>query len=553
MGAWKYNTEKIEKSQLLCYLRHMREKYAIPKEVRTVMETLQKSGHEAYVVGGCVRDLLRGEKPKDWDITTSAKPEEILALFPESFYENKFLTVTIKTGSEDATLAEIEVTTFRAEGKYTDKRHPDEVRFAETLEEDLSRRDFTINAIAMGIKSEARNPKSETISKSKIQNNKHFLNLEHSNLEFVSNFDIRISNFQLFDPFGGQNDLQAKVIRAVGNPDERFQEDALRMMRSVRLAAQLGFAIEEKTYAAIQKYAGLLEYIAKERIRDELVKIVMTQAGREGIELLHELGLLKYVMPELEQGIGVENRPRIFTIWEHNIKAFEYGAQKEYSLEVRLAALLHDVAKPATKGPMKNGEWTFYGHDVVGAKMAARMLGRLHFPRGMTEKIAILIRWHLFKYDPDEGITDSSIRRLIRHVGAENMEDLVKLRICDRMGMGVPKAVPYRLRHFQFRVEKILREEETPTAKMLKVNGEDVMKILGIPPGQKVGRVLEVLLQEAMDDPECNDKEKLEARVKELGRLSDEELVRIAEKAESKVELAETERVASIKEKYYVK
>lgn len=498
----------------------------IPKEVLGVVQKLQEAGHEAYPVGGSVRNILlvrysvreggHEAKPTDWDVTTSAKPEEILKLFTESFYENKFLTVTVKTGSDDPTLKEIEVTTFRAEGKYTDKRHPDEVRFASTLKEDLSRRDFTINAMALQLGSEA-------------------------------------SKLEIIDPFSGQEDLQKKLIRAVGNPQERFEEDALRIMRAVRFAVQLGFTIEEKTEEAIQRSQGGLHFVAKERIRDELIKIVGMPDARHGIELLHELGLLKHVIPELEEGIGVENRPRIFTIWEHNLKAFEYGVKTKFPTDVRIAALLHDVGKPRTKGPMKNNEWTFYGHDVMGAKMATQILGRLHFPHDTVEKIAKLIRWHLFKYDPDEGITDSSIRRLIRHVGAENMNDLVKVRICDRMGMGVPKAVPYRLRHFQFRVEKILREEEAPTPKMLKINGDDIMKILGISPGKKVGHILEVLLQEAIDYPMCNERERLEARVRELGVLSDEELMQIADAAESKTELAEDQRISSIKVKYYVK
>src|SRR3989344_6008243 len=185
--------------------------------------------------------------------------------------------------------------------------------------------------------------------------------------------------------------------------------------------------------------------------------------------------------------------------------------------------------------------------------MAAEILLRLHFPKEKVEKIATLIRWHLFKYDPDEGITDSSVRRLIRHVGAENMEDLVKLRMCDRMGMGVPKALPYRLRHFQFRVEKILREEEEPTPKMLKVNGGDIMRILNISPGVKIGRVIEVLLQEVIDDPTLNPRENLELRVENLGKLSDDELIKLAEVAESKVEMTEDERISLIKAKYYVK
>lgn len=497
----------------------------IPVEVLEVIEKLQKGGHEAYMVGGCVRDLLRGEKPKDWDVTTSAKPEEITKIFPDSFYENKFLTVTVKTDSVEPTLKEVEVTTFRAEGKYTDKRHPDEVRFAKTLEEDLSRRDFTINALALSV------------------------------VEGMAG--------EIIDLFGGQEDLKKKLIRAVGDPEKRFEEDALRMVRATRLATELefsarggpapGWKIEEKTGQAIKKLAGNLQLIAKERIRDELIKVFTTSRARKGIELLHELGLLKLIAPEVEEGIGVENRPRIFTIWEHNLKALEYGAKQGFPIDVRIAALLHDVGKPRTKGPKKNDEWTFYGHDVVGGRMASQILERLHFPRDTIQKISTLIRWHLFKYDPDEGITDSSVRRLIRNVGAGNMADLVRVRICDRMGMGVPKAVPYRLRHFQFRVEKILREEEVPTPKMLKVNGEEVMNILGISPGPKVGHVLEVLLQEVMDEPVRNTHENLEARIKKLGELSEEELVKIAEAAEHKVDMVEDDRVSSIKAKYYVK
>lgn len=507
----------------------------IPQEVRAIVEILAKAGYEAYPVGGCVRDLLRGETPKDWDVTTSAKPEEIMALFPGSFYENAFLTVTVKTESEDPALAEVEITTFRAEGKYTDKRHPDEVRFARTLEEDLSRRDFTVNAMALD---------------TGIRNKE--LGIRGEKQESNNSLSI-IPNSIVIDPFGGQKDLEKKLIRAVGDPDARFGEDALRMMRAVRLAAELGCTIEEKTEAAITTHAGDLAFIAKERVRDELVKIVETPRAGEGIRALQRLGLLTHIIPELEQGIGVENRPRVFTIWEHNLKAFEYGVKTGYATDVRIAALLHDVGKPATKGPEKNNEWTFYGHDVVGGRMAASILSRLRFPRDTVEKIATLIRWHLFKYDPDEGITDSSVRRLIRRVGAANMNDLVKVRICDRMGMGVPKALPYRLRHFQFRVEKILREEEAPSVKKLKINGDDVMKILDIPPGVRIGKILEVLLQEVMDDPVKNIKEYLQERVAQLGKMSDEELIRLAEASESKIELAEDERVSSIKAKYYVK
>jgi len=441
----------------------------------------------------------------------------------DAFYENKFFTVTVKTGSEDLALKEIEITTFRAEGKYTDRRHPDEVRFAETLEEDLSRRDFTVNALALSV------------------------------AEGMAG--------DIIDFFDGQADLKKKIIRAVGNPTERFEEDALRMMRAVRLATELsaqggpaaGWEIEKNTFAAVKKLSGHLAFIAKERIRDELMKIIGAAKAREGIELLEETGLLAHIIPELREGIGVTNRPKIFTIWEHNLKALEYGAKTRFSPEVCLIALMHDIGKPRAKGPMKNDEWTFYGHDMIGSKMAAGILTRLHFSSDFVKKAAILIRWHLFKYDPDEGVTDSSVRRLIRNVGPENMTDLVKLRICDRMGMGVPKAVPYRLRHFQFRVEKILREEEAPTPKMLKIRGDDIMRILEIEPGPKIGQIIEVLMQEVIDEPEKNNSEYLELRVKELGGLSSDELKKIASEAEEKVELAEDERISNIKSKYWVK
>ncbi len=496
-----------------------RQSIEAPAEVLGVIEMLNKSGFEAYAVGGCVRDLLLGQKPKDWDVTTNAMPEKIREIFPESFYENKFFTVTVKTGSEDETLREIEVTTFRAEGRYEDKRHPEDVKPAKTLGEDLARRDFTVNALA--------------------------LDLSKSDFHFV-----------VVDPFGGQKDLEQKLIRAVGEPEERFGEDALRMLRAARLATELGFTIELKTKEAIIKNSGWLQAISKERARDEFSKLLMSERAWPGLELLHEVGLLKHIVPELEVGIGCgQNKHHIFPVWEHNMRALDYAAKQNWPLDVRMGALLHDVAKPHTKqGDGPNS--TFYGHDVVGSKMAVQILSRLRYPEAFIEKMSKLVRWHLFRYDYEADevqTTDSSIRRLIRNVGVENIEDLVKVRMCDRVGSGVPKAVPYRLRHFQFRVEKILREHEAVKVTMLKVGGEDVMKILGIQPGPKVGHVLNALLEEVMDDPKKNEREHLEKRVAELGGLSDKELVELREKAESRVELLEDQREEEIKRKYYVK
>ena len=494
--------------------------FSIPKEVLAVLDVLKKNKFEAFVVGGSVRDLILGREPGDWDVTTNATPEELVKIFPDSFYENKFLTVTVKTGSDDPRLSEVEITTYRAEGRYSDQRHPDEVRYAKTLEEDLSRRDFTVNAMALGVTSDKRQA---------------------------------TRSYEVIDPFDGQKDLEKKIIRTVGTPKERFGEDALRMLRAVRIATELKFSIEEKTKAAIREHAAWIKVIAGERIRDELAKMFSSPYSSKGVELLEDVGLLQFIMPELREGIDVgQNKHHIYTVWEHNTRALAWADKEKYAVPVKIAALLHDVGKPRCKvgdGP----DSTFYQHDVVGAKMAAVMLERLHFPRDVISKVVRLIRWHLFKYDPNEGITDSAIRRLIRRVEPENIDDLVLVRICDRMGSGVPKAVPYRLRHFQFRVEKILREEEAPTPKMLAIDGTDVMRILSIPPGPKIGFILAALLEEVIDEPQKNSKDYLTSRLAELNQLSIEELKKLAESAESKVELVEDEREAGLKDKYYVK
>lgn len=510
-----------------------------PPEVGEIVAKLQKAGFEAYAVGGCVRDLLLAREPNDWDVTTSAKPEEISRLFPKSFYENKFLTVTVKTEAANSTLEEIEVTTFRAEGKYTDKRHPDEVQFAQTLKEDLSRRDFTVNALAL-------DPQGKII-----------------------------------DEFGGLEDLEKKIIRAVGEPEKRFEEDALRMIKAVRMVAQLGFKLEDQTETAIKKLAGNLKFIAKERIRDEFLKIISSERVGEGIEMLSKIGLLKYVAPELEEGIGIDQRgPHKYQVWEHNLRALDYAVSQGWSSRVRLAALLHDVGKPRTR-EKRGGIWTFYGHDVMGAKMSYTLLLRLAFSAKEAEAVANLVRWHLFSYrlhrddqftadlkamgeNPEEKdiedsegdmqeTTDSAIRRLIRRVGAENIEDLVKVRICDRIATGVPKAVPYRLRHFQFRVEKILREGEATNVKMLKIRGDGVMKILKIPPGPRVGYILDTLLEEVLDEPSKNNPDYLQERVVHLGKMSDQELQKLREQSREKVGELEQEREGKIKKKYRVK
>lgn len=496
----------------------------IPKEVKFVIDQLKKKGFEAYIVGGCVRDFLRKVEPEDWDVTTSAKPEEIRKIFPKSFYENKFLTVTVQTKSKNQKLKEIEVTTYRSEAKYSDKRHPDQVRFAKTIKEDLARRDFTVNAIAL---TETKN--------GPVGNDK----------------GLQKSKVKIIDPFGGQEDLKNKIIRAVGNPKERFSEDALRMMRAIRFSAALGqgWKIEKETQGAIKENSFWLSAISKERIRDELMKIIMSERAAEGIELLRELGLLKYIIPEIEEGYGVaQNKHHIFECYEHYLKSLDFAAKKNFNKYVRLASLLHDIGKPRVKAG-EGKDATFYNHEVVGAKMTFQILNRLNFSKKDIEKIGKLVRYHLFYYNPGE-VGQSSIRKLLRKVGPENMEELLQIRMADRIGSGVPKAEPYKLRHLKYLVEKV--SQDPISVKMLKVNGNDVMEMLKINPGPKVGLVLDVLLSQVLEDPKKNKKEFLEKEIKKIEKLSDKELERLAQKSKKKREEIETKRDEMTKKKYWV-
>jgi len=484
----------------------------IPTEVLEVVKRLNLNGFEAYIVGGCVRDFLRKVEPEDWDITTSAKPQEIMKIFPKSFYENRFFTVTVLTESKDPRLKEIEITTFRKEAKYTDMRHPDFVDFAKDLNEDLKRRDFTVNAMAL-----------------KIDDGK----------------------FHVIDLFGGQKDLKNKIIKAVGDPRERFLEDALRMLRAVRFSVTLGpgWDIEEKTKESIKKNASLIANISPERIRDEFLKIIMCERAAEGIEMMRELNLLKYIIPELEEGYKVaQNKHHIYDCYEHYLRSLDYAAKKGFNMYVRLAALFHDIGKPRTKrGEGPNA--TFYNHEIVGAKMTEEILNRLRFSKRDIEKIVKLVRYHLFYYNPGE-VRESSVRRLLRKVGKENIEELLQLRISDRIGSGVPKAEPYRLRHLRYMIEKV--SKDPISVKMLNVDGNDVMEILKIKPGPKVGQVLHILLNEVIDDPKKNDKNFLKKEIERLGKLPDEKIAELAKKAKENIEKIEEKEDEMIKRKYWI-
>ncbi len=478
----------------------------LPKEVKEIIVALNKAGFEAYAVGGCIRDFILGREPYDWDITTNAKPEEIQKIFKNSVYENDFGTVAVNTESKDEKLKIIEITTYRVEEKYTDKRHPDIVKFAKKLEDDLSRRDFTVNAIA------------------------------YDGKKFI-------------DPFGGQKDLKNKIIRAVGDPNKRFNEDALRLMRVVRFAVQLGFSIEPETERAVKKNSGDLVAISKERVRDEFSKIIMSENAKTGIEMLRNFGLLKHIIPELEEGINVsQNKHHIYTVWEHNLLSLDWAANHSYKLENRIASLLHDVGKPR----VKKGEGldaTFYNHEVVGAKMTAKILERLKFPKKFIEKVVLLTRYHLFYYNVEE-VTESSVRRLVKNVGPENIDDLLEVRIADRKGSGVPKAEPYKLRHLRAIIEKVSRDPIS--VKMLEINGDDLIKILKIEPGPKIGYILNILLDEVLDDPQKNKKEYLSEQILKLDKKPLKELEKMYKIAQTKTQEVAEEEFRSIKSKYRV-
>jgi len=482
----------------------------VPSEVRTVAEGLRAGGYEAYLVGGCVRDLLLDRTPKDWDVTTNAKPEDIQRLFPESFYENDFGTVGIKTDSEDERLAVIEVTPYRTETGYSDKRRPDSVAFGDNLEEDLARRDFTINAIAYD---EAKG--------------------------------------QIVDPYKGQKDIELKVLRTVGVAAERFEEDALRLMRAVRLVAELEFALDADTAAAILEKGPNLKHVSRERIRDEFVRILESKQPMQALVLAQQLGILEYIAPDLTKGIGIEqNQAHSYDVFGHLMRALQHAADKDWPLELRLAAVFHDVSKPETRRwSDEKKDWTFHGHEVVGARVTRKALENMRFSRETIERVSKLVRWHMFFSDPDQ-ITLSAVRRMIRNVGEENIWDLLNLRICDRIGTGRPKEQPFRFRKYKAMVDEALRDPIS--VGMLKTDGSRIMEKFHMKPGPELGWTLNALLEDVLEDPARNTQEYLDIRTKELIALSPEMLKELGDSGKRKREEKESEELNKILEKHGV-
>ncbi len=477
----------------------------IPEFVKYVSSTLSEAGFSAYLVGGCTRDLLIGRTPIDWDITTSANPDEIIKLFPKTVYENVFGTVLVV---EEETKEVVEVTPFRKEGKYTDRRHPDNVVFSKDIKDDLMRRDFTINALAYSLETS-----------------------------------------ELVDLYNGIEDLSKKVVRTVGDANERFSEDPLRLMRAVRFASQLGFTIESETMISITKNADLLQHISVERIRDELIKIINSNSPAAGIEMLRRFNLLQHIISELLDGVGcLQGGAHKYDVYEHLLHALQHAADKKFSFQIRLAALFHDIGKPKTRRVGEKKAFTFYGHEVVGAKIAKKIMERLKFPKDDIELVYKFVRYHMF-FSDTEVITLSPVRRMIVNVGVDHIWELMQVRECDRVGMAKVEA-PYRLRKYHAMIEQALRDPISP--KQLKIDGSYLMQNLNIKSGPRMGWILHALLEEVIEDPDKNNVEYLSNRTLELEKLSDTELKKRGLIAKNKKEELEEEEIKKLHVKHGV-
>ncbi|MDD4937451.1 MAG: HD domain-containing protein [Candidatus Shapirobacteria bacterium] len=439
----------------------------IPKKVKKIINKFLENKAEIYIVGGGVRDLILGREVNDWDFTTNLTPQEIKKMFPKnSFCNNDFGTFSVVGENEEI----FEITTFRTEQGYSDNRHPDKIKWGKSLEEDLERRDFTINAIAI---------------------------------------EFKDGEIKIIDPFNGQSDLKNKIIKTVGNPDERFKEDGLRLMRAIRIACQIGFEIENETLEAIKRNAELIKNIAEERIRDEIFKILVSPTPSKGINLLKKSGLLEQIIPELLDGVNMAQKGHhIDDVWTHNLKTLDNCDSKNPI--TKLAALLHDVGKPT----VMTGEGktrTFHNHEVVGSRIALDIGKRLRLSKKELDQLFKLTRWHMFTVQETQ--TDKAVRRFIKNVTPDYIDEMISMRRADRLGSG-SKETSWRWELFK---KRIIEVQKQPFAiKDLKVNGLDVMEALKIKPGRKVGEVLEAIFKEVEEDPKLNEREILLKRIKEF-------------------------------------
>lgn len=425
----------------------------IPEPVADLLATLWRGGHAAYVVGGCLRDALLGRAPADWDLATDARPEQVQAIFPRSIYENRFGTVVVWSARK-----QYEITSFRRDVSYSDFRHPDAIEFGESIEEDLARRDFTVNAMAWGAR-----PGEKAA---------------------------------LVDPSGGREDLAAHLLRAVGDADRRFGEDALRMARAVRLAATLEFEIEAETFAAIGRNAELVRHVSGERICTELLKLLGARRPSTGLRLMADSGLLGVIAPDLVRQRGLaQNKIEGEDLWDHTLRTVDAAPNRQV---VRLAALLHDVGKPDTlaDGP-------FHNHETVGAAMARAFLSGLHAPRTLQERVAHLIRHHMFTYRPNW--SDAAVRRFMKKVGPGCVRDLLALRAADNEGSGLP-ADAGLIRELAARIDAQIAANAVLGRDQLAIDGNDLIVELGMPSGRLIGRLLNDLTERVVAEPALNDR-----------------------------------------------
>lgn len=441
--------------------------FIIPQSVKNILSKFDKAGYEIYIVGGVTRDLIMGRVANDWDFTTSARPDQILKVVAGGLYNNEFGTVF--TPNPKNPEKPYEITTFRTEEGYSDFRHPDKVSWGKTLKEDLSRRDFTINALA---------------------------------------FD---KNLKIIDHYNGQKDIKDKLIRTVGDAGERFSEDALRMMRAIRIASELKFEIEEKTFDAIKKNASLINKIAKERIKKELFKTLASPTAYHGILLLKDSGLMEEILPELTKCFGVEQkspgRHHIYDVGTHLLMSLKNC--KSDDPITRFATLIHDIGKPQTYKKLPTGTITFYNHEMVSTRIAQNLADRLKFSKKERDKFITLIRWHQFTVD--ERQTDGAIRRFLRNVGLDNVQDMLDLRVADRLGGGA-RETSWRLEEFKKRIVEV--QKEPFNIRDLRINGRDVMKELNLKPGPKIGEILEKLFKEVTEKKLKNKRGTLLKRLK---------------------------------------
>ncbi|MFQ3620296.1 MAG: CCA tRNA nucleotidyltransferase [Spirochaetales bacterium] len=442
-------------------MRSQKISYSFPKPLVEVHSRIVSAGYQCYLVGGAVRSIVLKQDPKDWDLATDATPEELSALF----------RAVIPTGIKHGTVTilykgmKFETTTFRIEGPYSDARHPDYVAYTDILLEDLNRRDFTINAMA-----------------------------------------IEPDQKILIDPFRGQEDCNAGIVRALGDPYLRFKEDALRILRAVRFSSQLLFTIEQETLKAMQDLSSLLSSVSAERIREEMDKIMASPKPSKGFLILADTGILSIIFPELEACRGVEQKGfHAFDVFHHSILCCDFVPPTH--LAVRWAALLHDIGKPLVKTLTAKGEVHFHTHEQEGAKVAQALLRRLRFPTAFEKKVVHLVLHHMFHYE--ENWSDAAVRRFVRRVGRENLEDLFTLREADARATAGNSGNPQALSQLRKRIARVLAQPAPLNLKDLAVNGNDLAEEVGIPRGPNMGQVLNFLLEAVLEDPSLNTRERL--------------------------------------------